>query len=148
MDIYGNVKKISLTQIVTEIWLILFTSYVSFLQCSRLGIEDIRNRKKFLSLRLFQLERYAVHFHKYPYLSFPGTPSNHIQLSYCFLSDLDYFVHLVSADPVINYENEHDKILQLNSHTKQPQMSVKCHPSKVNSNSSHYQDTNYYRHKM
>ena len=90
VDIYGNAKQISLIPTVSQVWFVHFHLIHLFpiVQCSRLGIEDVPNRKKVIPLKPFELKTFALQFHKCPHLSSSEIPSNQILLAYFYPLDL------------------------------------------------------------
>jgi len=60
-----------------------------------------QKEKKIISLISFELERFALHFHKCPHLSSLGTPTNQIQLEYFYPLDPIEVSKLVFVHPVV-----------------------------------------------
>ena len=57
LAIYENVRQISLTKNVSDIWLVLYCIYGSFLYCSIIGVENVPSSKKKSDIRHHLSER-------------------------------------------------------------------------------------------
>ena len=67
VDIYENVKQISLCQIASDILLILFSIFSSFHYRYRSEFAMCFRKKKIIPLEIMEIERFALHFHKCPH---------------------------------------------------------------------------------
>ena len=67
VDIYENVKQVSLCQMDSEILLFFFSIFSSFHYTYRSEFAMRFREKKIIPLKIMKIERFALHFHKCPH---------------------------------------------------------------------------------
>ena len=131
VDIYENVKQISLCQMVSEIRSFFFSIFSSFHYRYRSEFAMCFREKKVITLEIMEIEEFALHFHKCPHPEKDQMPCIlHFQSIFDgYKPLLNYNLESEMGDPVFHAAITEDWISKICSHSDSTSQSTKITPA-------------------
>ena len=107
VDIYENVRQIFLCQLFSEVWFFCLWNTLKILTYVYNEKSCIYWRKRIISLKPFDIEKFALHFHKCPHLGKDLMPLVDIFNQHLFVIPAFTFAQYEMTDPVLWKDMKH-----------------------------------------